>query len=210
MADRSAAPRRRIRSDERRDLILEAAAQVFADRGYREATMAGIGAAAGVTAGLLYEHFPSKSDLLVEVLERQDSALFAAIGGAVADAPAAAEARLRAGIEAFFSFVEDHPVAWRLLFRDPPTEPTVRAAYDAMSRRATDAIAALLATFAPDEVERTTETLERAQMFAQMLKSTQIGLAQWWYDNSDRPKQEIVDRLMEFCWDGLRQQIPGP
>ncbi|MEU5218120.1 ScbR family autoregulator-binding transcription factor [Streptomyces sp. NPDC020807] len=54
-----------------RQAILEAAAAVFADRGYERATVGEILVRAGVTKGALYFHFASKEDLALGVLAAQ-------------------------------------------------------------------------------------------------------------------------------------------
>lgn len=51
------------------DVVLKAAAQVFARRGYAGATTNHIAERAGVSIGSLYEYFPSKDALLVALLE---------------------------------------------------------------------------------------------------------------------------------------------
>ncbi|MEU3744724.1 MULTISPECIES: ScbR family autoregulator-binding transcription factor [Streptomyces] len=54
-----------------RRAILEAAATVFAERGYERTTIGEILARAGVTKGALYFHFTSKEDLALGVLDAQ-------------------------------------------------------------------------------------------------------------------------------------------
>ena len=51
-----------------RDRLLQAAADVFAERGYEGTRVADIAATAGVSNGALYAHFGSKADLLVAAL----------------------------------------------------------------------------------------------------------------------------------------------
>ncbi|MCU1687720.1 MAG: TetR-family transcriptional regulator [Amycolatopsis sp.] len=59
-------PRRRVRDPQlHREAILEAAAQAFAERGYRQATVRDIARRAGVTHGLVLRHFGSKERLFV-------------------------------------------------------------------------------------------------------------------------------------------------
>jgi AcrR family transcriptional regulator len=59
----------RLDVDERRRQLLDAAARVFTERSYEEASMAEVARAAGISKGLLYHYFPSKRDLFVATLE---------------------------------------------------------------------------------------------------------------------------------------------
>jgi TetR/AcrR family fatty acid metabolism transcriptional regulator len=65
---------RRVRTDPppgpKRDAILRAAIDVFADRGYFNAQVADVARAAGVAAGTVYLYFRSKDDLLISIFER--------------------------------------------------------------------------------------------------------------------------------------------
>src|SRR6267142_1409198 len=54
----------------KRDAILRAATDVFADRGFFNAQVADVARAAGVAAGTVYLYFRSKDDLLVSIFER--------------------------------------------------------------------------------------------------------------------------------------------
>jgi TetR/AcrR family fatty acid metabolism transcriptional regulator len=70
----AAAPRRR-RSEPaalpgKREAILRAATDVFADRGFFNAQVADVARAAGVAAGTVYLYFRSKDDLLISIFER--------------------------------------------------------------------------------------------------------------------------------------------
>jgi TetR/AcrR family transcriptional regulator, fatty acid metabolism regulator protein len=65
---------RRLRTDPspgpKRDVILRAAIDVFAERGYFNAQVADVARAAGVAAGTVYLYFRSKDDLLISIFER--------------------------------------------------------------------------------------------------------------------------------------------
>ena len=54
----------------KRDAILRAAIDVFAERGFFNAQVADVARAAGVAAGTVYLYFTSKDDLLVSIFER--------------------------------------------------------------------------------------------------------------------------------------------
>lgn len=60
----------RKKSEERREAILAAAAQEFGERGYDGASMSSIVARSGGSKQTLYNYFPSKEQLFVEVMTR--------------------------------------------------------------------------------------------------------------------------------------------
>jgi AcrR family transcriptional regulator len=64
--------RRRAQPEERRAEILAAAQDVFAERGYRGASLAAVAERVGLTQQGVLHYFPSKDTLLIEVLRRRD------------------------------------------------------------------------------------------------------------------------------------------
>ena len=52
-----------------RDKVFAAAVQLFAEYGYHAATMRDIARIAGIQAASIYYHYPSKQELLVEIME---------------------------------------------------------------------------------------------------------------------------------------------
>jgi AcrR family transcriptional regulator len=62
-----------VTAEETRDKVLASAATVFARYGYDGASIAEIAAAAGVTGGAIYAHFPSKAELFVAALHAHGS-----------------------------------------------------------------------------------------------------------------------------------------
>ncbi len=62
--------RRERQKAERRNRIFRAAVEVFAEKGYRSATMKEIAEAADVGEGTIYSYFSSKDDLLLAVIEQ--------------------------------------------------------------------------------------------------------------------------------------------
>lgn len=60
----------RLPAAQRREQLLDVAAQLFATRGYAGATTAQIAKEAGVTEPIIYRHFDSKRDLFVALIER--------------------------------------------------------------------------------------------------------------------------------------------
>ncbi|WP_101790768.1 TetR/AcrR family transcriptional regulator [Nonomuraea indica] len=62
--------RREQTSQESRELILTAAAELFAEKGYRQTTFADVAERSGISRGSIPWHFGSKEGLLLAVLER--------------------------------------------------------------------------------------------------------------------------------------------
>ncbi len=201
--------RRRLSAEQRRERILDGAMQVFAERGYPEASMSQIARTAGITPAVIYDHFPSKAALQIELLERQTAELIAFVASALQRSPEESGERMRTGIDAFFRFVEEHSFAWRMLFRDPPSDPEVAAAYRRLSREASAGIAGFIEAGAGSALVAYPDPGQTAEMFAELLRMSQNGLAAWWYEHQDVPREVIVERMLEFCWVGLERVASG-
>lgn len=202
-------PRRRLSAAERRARILTAAMELFAERGYEGTTIGEIAVRAGITAAVIYDHFPSKAALQIELLEGQTAELLRFAAAAVHEAACDPAQRMRAGVEAFFCFVEEHRFAWRMMFRDPPSDPEVAAAHLKLERQATAGIAALLLAGDAEALAGEPDRERAATVYAEMLKMAQNGLAAWWYEHPEVPREEIVARVMQFCWHGLGELAAG-
>src|SRR5262249_18278786 len=72
-----------------------AALRVFAARGYRNATLEEVAAAAGVTKGAVYYHFTNKEQLLARALEHHQQRAFARLEDALQNEKGSVSARLR-------------------------------------------------------------------------------------------------------------------
>jgi AcrR family transcriptional regulator len=201
--------RRRLSAEERREHILRAGMEVFAERGYQEASMVEIARAAGITPAVIYDHFASKAELQITLLEAQTEELLTFVGAAVAGEFDEMAERIRVGVDAFFTFVEEHPYAWRMLFRDPPTDPAILSTYRRIHQQATAGIALFLRASAPPALLEDADADRDLEMFAEMLKMAQNGLAVWWYEHREVPRRDLVDRVLEFCWIGFERIAAG-
>ncbi len=79
----SAVPLRSPRSDNRVSIVLDAAARLFAEKGYVATSMRDIARACSMLPGSLYYHFAAKEDLLVAVYERGVDELLANVRAAL-------------------------------------------------------------------------------------------------------------------------------
>jgi AcrR family transcriptional regulator len=74
----------RLTATARREQIIDVALEVFGRAGYHGASMNDIAEAAGVTKPVLYQHFDSKRDLYLALIDEVGARLIAAITKATA------------------------------------------------------------------------------------------------------------------------------
>lgn len=85
---------RRLPAAQRREQLLDTAANVFAELGYAGSTTAALAKAAGVTEPIIYRHFASKRDLFIALIDRTGEDTIRLWEKHLGDAPDPAE-RLR-------------------------------------------------------------------------------------------------------------------
>jgi AcrR family transcriptional regulator len=112
----------------RRDEILRAAAQLFAERGSRAVGVDDVGAAVGVTGPAIYRHFASKDAMLAEMLVRISETLLAGGSERVADVGDDPAGQLRALIAFHVDFALDNPALITVQDRDLASLPDGDAA----------------------------------------------------------------------------------
>lgn len=93
--------------------LLQAAEDLFGIRSYERTRVEDLAAAAGLATGSFYRFFPSKRDLLVELLRSLSRELRAEIRQAIEAATSQREVE-RGGFEAFFAFLSRHPHLFRI------------------------------------------------------------------------------------------------
>ena len=191
----------RLPRSARRKQLLEAAQEVFVANGYHNAAMDDIAERAGVSKPVLYQHFPSKLELYLALLDQHVEVLGEQVRSAL-QATDDNRQRVDGCIAAYFDFVDDPGGAFRLVFEsDLRNEPAVRERVERSLQISIDALA--------DTIARDTG-LDRSE--AELLSCGLAGLAEvsarWWL-NSDSPdgtrvdKQRAVALLSGLAWRGI-------
>lgn len=108
---------RRAREKARRQQeILEAAKEVFFEKGIHRTTVDDVAAQAEVSKGTVYLYFQSKESILAHLLLEGLSILLSQLGAAYTPQKLlSAEERLRQLVEAYWQFAQTHPNYFRLL-----------------------------------------------------------------------------------------------
>ena len=108
--------------------------EVFVAQGYHAAAMDDIAERARVSKPVLYQHFPSKLDLYLALLEAGRDRLLSLVRAALTSTHDN-KLRVQATTGAYFAFVEESAGAFRLVFEsDLTNDPRVRALIDSANR----------------------------------------------------------------------------
>jgi len=189
--------RRRLRTAERRALILDAAGRLFGERGFDRTRLDDVAAASGVTKPILYRHFDGKQDLYLALLRRHRDDL-ASFAVAIPDQGGVDE-RLRSVLELWFAYVEAHTYAWRMLFRDTGGGPEVQAFRLEVHARARAVLAAIIRSMSESPIPR-----RELEPLAELLSMGMASLVLWWMDNPGADRDAIIDAIVRV-WAGVLQ-----
>jgi AcrR family transcriptional regulator len=182
----------RLPRDERRAILLNAALEVFTAAGYHSAAMDEIADRANVSKPVLYQHFPSKLDLYLAVLDLHIDSLVFELQKAISSTPDN-EQRVHATVVAYFAFIENEGEAFRLLFEsDMNVEPQVRMTYDTAA-----AVSAIISndTGLPKEVAM--------MLGVGLIGYTQVTARHWLDRDSKLSRQQAVELVENLMWRGI-------
>lgn len=188
----------RLPAARRRRQLLDVALREFAGRGFHKTSMDDVAEAAGVTKPVLYQHFKSKRDLYLELLDDVGGRMMDAIAKAVAAADGPRQ-QVEAGFRAYFQFVAEEADAFRLLFgsgtrRDEEFEKAVRLVEDS--------IAEAVAVFIEADIDP-----EHRRSLAHGLVGLAEGTSRDWLAGGGTAAAQadlLARRVAELAWAGLR------
>lgn len=187
----------RLPRSERRESLLAAAREVFVEEGFHAAAMDDIAARAGVTKPVLYQHFGSKRDLYLAVLDTGAEQFLESVGRALKSTENNRD-RVTATINAYLKFLNHDDEAYRLVFQsDLVNAPDVRARVQRVN--------ALSAELVSDVIAADTG-LSRDE--ALLLAYGLMGMAQtaglrWLTDPEGMDQQAAAQLLSGLAWGGI-------
>jgi AcrR family transcriptional regulator len=189
--------RSRFPREVRMEQTLKAASTLFAERGYGPVTMDEVAAAVGVTKPLLYNYFGNKERLYLACMEPAGDALVAAVVGAI-ERTSTPEDALRAGIHAFFEFVDQDRSSWRVLFDETlPIESGVARRVGEYRTQIADLVAqALMAQPSP------ASPMEVEALSVALLGAAE-ALVRWWLRSESLTAAATAELLIRNVEPGL-------
>ncbi len=182
----------------RRAQLLSAALEVFVAQGYHAAAMDDIADRAGVSKPVLYQHFPSKLELYLALLDESCDTIISAAAQAL-ESTEDNKLRVAATMHAFYDYVASAEGAFRLVFEsDLTNEPAVRARVD----RVTVECAKLIAHVIRDDTGLSEEQ-------SQLLAVSLVGMAQvsarfWLQEHGTIDQAEAASLVAGLAWRGIR------
>ncbi|GEK04403.1 TetR/AcrR family transcriptional regulator [Streptomyces sp. NPDC003388] len=144
-------PRRRQARGERRIAqLLQAAAQVFCTTGYTAASTNAIAREAGVSPGTLYQFFPNKEAIAIELGDRLMHEMRETYGEALApvDPATPLEEAIGSAVDRFMAFNTEHPVFFALM-HGPDLPGGITEAHDQLHATLIGRVEGLLASLLP-------------------------------------------------------------
>ena len=192
-----------MRGPERRAQLLSVARRVFGRTGFHAASMDTVAKEAGVTKPILYDHFPSKKDLYVALLDGDLENLQQRVAEAL-DSPIGNRERIRAGFQAYFDFVDDHAEGFQLLMQetvgsDRDFRDRVRRVRDGFL----DAITNLIGRESKGRLDRA-----KAETVALGLIGMVETVAQRDPGGPKKRRQAAVETLVQLAWTGITNLEP--
>lgn len=188
-------PQQRMPREQRRDQLVGVARAVFAGRGYRTTSMDTIAEEAGVSKPVLYQHFASKQDLYLALIDDSARHLAGQVEHALnsTDDP---RGRIRATYRAYFDFAISHREEFVILFNSDVYEPAAQARVRSMREGTVASIVSALQSFTDlDDAE------------ADLLCRTLIGTAEVVIKQIEATHEididATVDLLTQMSWGGL-------
>jgi AcrR family transcriptional regulator len=187
----------RLPRDERRAQLLSAALEVFTAAGYHSAAMDEIADRANVSKPVLYQHFPSKLELYLAVLDLHIDSLVFALQKAIAEHRGNSD-RVKATVVAYFGFIDAEGEAFRLLFEsDMNLEPQVRERLNRMTYDCAAAVSAVISI-------ETGLAKEESMMLAVGLIGTVQTIARHWLDRDGKiDRNRATELVMNLIWRGI-------
>ncbi len=184
-----------------RDDILDAAAQVFRQKGFHGASMADIADAVKLQKASLYHHVSSKQEILLALLDRALDMLIEHIGG-VADQSLPADEKLRQMMRAYLvSLAENSDLSSVLLFEHRSLEPKQHQRH--VPQR--DRFEALWRQAVEQGLREGLFHCESPALAVRALMGTLNWTITWYRPEGPRSIEQIADQYANLFLDGLRK-----
>jgi AcrR family transcriptional regulator len=191
---------------QREEQILRIAEEVFAERGFQATTMEDIAERVGVTKPLIYEYFGSKEGLLSACITSARTQLRVATEAAWQEVgpEAPLEVIFRAGVGAFFAFIDEHVTAFILIQQEGAVASQANPLIESIREQQS---AATMATFrkAPALAAVPDQQLEGC---VEVIIGACERVAVWRTRRPEVSADDATEIVVSSVWGGLSALLP--
>lgn len=180
----------------REQQMLDAAVDVFSDRGFHETSMDAIAAKAEISKPMLYLYYGSKDELFAACIQREGLRFVEALAPA-GDPGLSPREQLRRALEGFLGFVGKHRKSWMVLYRQAMGQQAFVGSVQSSRDRLIELTAHLL--------ESSTKDPEPGQDF-ELIAIALVGAGEAVADRVAGGEIEVdaaADLLESLAWRGL-------
>jgi len=191
------------RRQQTREYLLRAASQVFAERGFHEATLDEVAAAAGYTKGAVYSNFKNKEDLFLALLEDAYARDMAAIKKTLEASDVPPEARLGDFVQMMRGEMEYVPNLGALYLEFhlyALRNPTARERMNELERADVRAIADILES---ERTQREIEIDEPVERTARIIVALFRGISMMRTSDPEMAGEDLLEGAIAFVSRGL-------
>jgi AcrR family transcriptional regulator len=185
---------------ERRELLVQAAIQVFLEKGFHKATVRDIGRAAKMTQGTIYNYVSSKDDILYMVCDRIVSEYQSQARQALVHSHGPAD-RVRSAVRAVSEVMYHHRREILLIYQD--SHLLERRSLRVIQARVEEFIG-MFEQLITDAALELKITLPYPHFSANILTFLPVMIAlRGWSLRKELSKEQVVDEISEFLVRGL-------
>lgn len=187
----------------KRDDIIKAALELFAEHGFHKVSMAMVARKAGVGTRTIYRHFPSKDNLITDLYNGLEEKLLTEIREGY-PANSHPKARFTYLCTAIFRYFLNNPLSFRYMeqqYRNSPSEVALRLGSLMERLRRNDMFRDI---FKPGAKHEDLKDLPLFIHFSLALGPLYI-LARDYVLGLNTLDDKIIDKVVEACWDGMKR-----
>jgi TetR/AcrR family transcriptional regulator, cholesterol catabolism regulator len=182
-----------------RDTILQAAAQIFSEKGFHAASMQDIAAAVNLQKASLYHHVSSKQEILLVLLDQALDLLIERLGE-VADQPLSPEEKLRQAMICYMGALTEHrDLAWVLITEHRSLDSQLKAKHLPRRKRFEN----LWRDLIEEGIEAGSFRSFEPGLSARSLLGIMNGTLNWYRPDGRLSSQEIAENYWDFFMKGL-------
>lgn len=194
---RRSEPRVRLPRGARRAQLIDSASRVFVASGYHSAAMDEIAEDAGVSKPVLYQHFPSKLELYLAMLDQNIAEFLRRVHDSL-ESTHDNKQRVTAAVSVYFTYIDDPQSAFRLLFENDLTASTaVRERLDGLTQACAEAIA--------DVIQEDTGIGrdESLLLAVGLVGQAQVSARYWLHSKQEIDRGVATQLVASLAWRGI-------